>query len=82
MENSIAHELWLGFSSLNVDYRLISAIVRYQTEWDRRIIQAHGTLPGGVRSVVLLEDGRALPSRRSVDDLNQQWYAWRAEHDS
>ena len=82
MENSIARELWLGFSSLNIDFRLISAIVRYQTEWDRRIIQAHGALPTGVRSVVLLHDGRALPSRRSVDELNQQWHTWRAEHDS
>lgn len=78
MTGNTGHEIWLGFSGLNADCREIAAIVHYQQAWDRRIVQAHGCVPAGVRSVVLLEDGRALPARRAVDELNQQWSVWRA----
>ncbi len=74
--------IWLGYSGLVVECRAISAVVRYQQAWDRRIIQSYGTLPAGVRCVVLLEDGRALPAQRSADEVRRQWLAWQAEHQS
>ncbi len=70
--------LWLGYSGLVVECAAISAIVRYQQAWDRRIIQSYGTLPAGVCCVVLLEDGRALPAQRPAEDVRRQWAAWQA----
>jgi hypothetical protein len=76
--SNLADELWLGYAGLIVDYGRITAIVAYQRAWDRRIKQSHGTLPAEIRCVVLLEDGRALPSRRPLDDLRRQWTTWQA----
>ena len=78
----MADTVWLGYSGLVVDCAAISAIVQYQQAWDRRIIQSYGKLPEGVRCVVLLEDGRALPAQRSTDDVRQQWNRWLAERAS
>ena len=71
-----AREMWLGYSGLVVDCAAISALVLYQQAWDRRIVQSYGTLPAGVRCVVLLQDGRALPAQRPIDDLRRQLIAW------
>ena len=73
-------ELWLGYSGLTVDCAAVSAIVLYGQAWDRRIVQAYGTLPTGIRCVVLLEDGRALPAQRSIEDLRFQLAAWQTQH--
>jgi hypothetical protein len=70
--------LWLGYSGLTAMCAAVSAILNYQEAWDRRIIQAFGHVPPGVSCVVLLEDGRALPARRSCDDLRHQWTAWKS----
>jgi hypothetical protein len=70
-------ELWLGYSGLSAECAAVTAILQYQQTWDRRIIQAFGRVPSGVRCVVLLDDGRALPARRAVDDLRSQWAAWK-----
>ena len=69
--------LWLGYSDLTARCTAIAAILDYQQAWDRRIVQAYGDVPVGVRCVVLLEDGRALPARRTADDLRSQWTAWK-----
>ncbi len=74
--------MWLGYTELSVHCELIMAVVQYQGAWDRRIVQSHGTLPPGVRCVVLLEDGQALPARRSIEDLRRQWAAWQAARTS
>jgi hypothetical protein len=71
-------ELWLGYDGLNVPYVAISALLVYQPAWDRRIVQSYGTLPGDVQAVVLLDDGRALPSRRALADLQARWRSWQA----
>ena len=73
-------ELWLGYSGLSVDCAAISAVLLYQPAWDRRIVQAYGQLPAGVRSVVLLDDGRVLPARRPIEDIRHQLAVWHAEH--
>ena len=82
MKSNVPDEIWLGYADLNVQCQMIMALVQYQEAWNRRIVQTHGTLPPGVRCVVLLEDGRALPARRSVEDLRRQWTAWQASHAS
>lgn len=69
--------LWLGYSGLSAECAAVTAILQYQQAWDRRIEQAFGHVPLGVRCVVLLEDGRALPARRAFDDLHEQWTAWK-----
>jgi hypothetical protein len=74
--------LWLGYSALSAECADVAAILQYQQAWDRRIAQAFGRVPPGVRCVVLLEDGRALPARRPLDDLHTQWIAWKSRSDS
>ena len=74
--------MWLGYSGLMVDCSAISAVLHYRPAWDRRIVQSYGSLPAGVCGIVLLEDGRVLPARRSVDDLRRQWSTWQAQRGS
>jgi hypothetical protein len=69
--------LWLGYSGLTAECAAVTAILPYQQTWDRRIAATYGRVPTGVRCVVLLEDGRALPARRSLDDLRSQWTTWK-----
>ncbi|WP_029214606.1 hypothetical protein [Kallotenue papyrolyticum] len=77
-EREATAPIWLGYSGLSVAAAEISAVLRYQPLWDRRIAHNYGSLPAGIRSVVLLKDGRVLPSRRTMDDLRRQWQALRA----
>lgn len=74
-----AQELWLGYHELLVPFDAISALLVYQPVWDRRIEQAFGRVPGDVRAVVLLCDGRTLPARRALSDLHARWTAWQAD---
>ena len=73
-------EMWLGYAGLTVECADVSAIVLYRQAWDRRIIQAYGMLPADICCVVLLEDGRALPAQRSIDDLRRQLAACQRQH--
>lgn len=73
-----ASELWLGYDALVVPFDLISALLVYQPAWDRRLAQAYGRVPADVRAVVLLNDGRMLPARRALADLQARWSAWQA----
>ncbi len=68
-------ELWLGYDLL-APYDQISAVLAYQPAWDRRIVQAYGQVPNGIQAIVMLNDGRLLPSRRSLADLHTRWTAW------
>ncbi len=69
-------ELWLGYARLVIPFELISAILVYQPIWHRRIIQCYGSVPAGIRSLVLLTDGQVLPSSRALADLHARWVAW------
>ena len=71
-------ELWLGYDLL-APFELINAVLAYQPAWDRRIAQAYGHVPHGIQAIVMLSDGRLLPSRRSLDDLHARWTAWQQE---
>jgi hypothetical protein len=71
-------ELWLGYDGLLVPLASITAVLAYQPAWDRRIIHAYGSVPPDVRAVVLLDDGRALPARRALNDLHARWTEWQA----
>ncbi len=70
--------LWLGVDGLFAPLDEIEALLVYRPAWDRRIVATYGRVPDGVRAVVLLRDGSALPSRRALDDLDARWAAWRA----
>lgn len=76
-----ADALWLGVDGLLAPLAEIEALLVYRPAWDRRIVAAWGRVPDGIRAVVLLRDGRALPSRRALDDLDARWAAWRASDD-
>ncbi len=69
-------ELWVGYDRLLIPFELISAVLVYQPVWDRRILHSFGTVPAGIRSVVLLHDGRVLPSSRALADLHGRWVGW------
>ncbi|CAA9289382.1 MAG: hypothetical protein AVDCRST_MAG26-3978 [uncultured Chloroflexia bacterium] len=72
-------EIWLGYAGLSVECSAVSALVQYQPAWDRRIHQSYGAIPVGVSTVVLLEDGRALPARRPLDELRRQLRQWQVQ---
>lgn len=72
------YELWLGYDGLLVPFAEISALLVYQPVWDRRIIAAYGNVPNDARAIVLLRDGRALPARRALSDLQARWSEWQA----
>lgn len=74
----IPREIWLGYPGLSVTAAEISAVLRYQPLWERRLASSYGRVPPGVRAIVLLKDGRVLPARRALDDLRQQWLARRS----
>ena len=73
-------ELWLGYDGLLVPFRLISALLVYQPVWDRRIAHNYGRVPVDTQAVVLLRDGRVLPSRRTLADLRERWNAWQSAY--
>lgn len=81
--SDLAHtsdELWLGFDNLAAPFPAISAVLVYAPVWDRRIAQSYGSVPGAIQAVVLLTDGRVLPSRRSLADLHARWLEWQRRH--
>lgn len=78
----MGEDIWLGYSGLTVNCAAISAVVHYQNAWDRRIVQSYGAIPPGIQSVVLLEDGRALPAQRTIEELRRQLATWQARQPS
>ncbi len=79
---SVPTELWLGLDNLLAPFELISAVLVYQPVWDRRIAQSFGHVPHAVQAVVLLTDGRVLPSRRSLADIHTRWLEWQQRQSS
>ena len=79
MDSAASHDqLWLGYDNLLVPFAAITALLVYQPAWNRRIAQAYGSVPSDVRAVVLLRDGRTLPARRRLADLQARWSTWQA----
>jgi hypothetical protein len=69
--------LWLGYDGLDLPFGEIAAVLLYHPALDGRIILAHGSVPRGVRSVVVTAAGAYLPARLSAELLRRRWALWR-----
>ncbi|NTW97195.1 MAG: hypothetical protein HGB28_01430 [Oscillochloris sp.] len=73
--------LWLGYDSLTLPFHEIVAVLRYQPALNTRIAQAFGSVPGGIKAVVVTSDGAFLPTRWRADQIRQRWARWRTAPD-
>ena len=69
--------IWLGYNGLVLPFAEISVVLIYRPALDARIVQDYGSLPRGVRSVVVTAGGTYLPARFPADQLRRRWAAWR-----
>ena len=69
--------LWLGYDGLTITYTDVVAVLFYTPLFDTRIIRAYGHVPPAVRAIVVLDDGRYLPSQWSVEQLRQRVFQLR-----
>lgn len=69
--------LWLGYDDLALPFAEITAVLLYQPVFDGRIVLAYGSVPRGVRAVVVTAGGAYLPARLSAEQLRQRWAEWR-----
>lgn len=65
--------LWLGYDGLALATSEIVAILHYRPALDRQIIAAYGSVPSGIRAVVVTQTGAYLPTRWDVAQLRQHW---------
>ncbi len=71
-------ELWLGYDNLTIACDQVAAVLIYQAALERRVRQSYGRTPANIRSVVVLTDGRYLPSSWPADELRRRVAGWRA----
>jgi hypothetical protein len=71
--------IWLGYDGLDLPLGEISAVLRYQPVFDKRIEQAYGQVPPGVRAVIVTQAGAYVPARWEAQQIRQRWAAWRLE---
>jgi len=69
--------LWLGYDGLTLSFHEIAAILLYQPALDARIALTFGSVPGGIRAVVVTSRGAFLPARWRADELHRRWARWR-----
>ena len=69
--------LWLGYDDLALPFREITALLNYQPALDARIIHGYGSVPRGVRAVVVTATGIYLPARLPLSQLRRRWALWR-----
>lgn len=69
--------LWLGYSGLDLRFDEIVAVLYYQPALDGRIARAYGSVPRGVRAVVVTVAGGYLPARLPAELLRLRWARWR-----
>lgn len=70
--------LWLGYDGLDLPFHEIVAVLLYQPALDGRIALTFGSVPGGVRAVVVTTGGAFLPARWHADQLRRRWARWRS----
>jgi hypothetical protein len=70
-------ELWLGYDNLCVPCADVVALLVYRSALDRRILHAFGYIPTNIRTVVVLADGRYLPSSWRPEQLRSRMTGWR-----
>lgn len=73
--------LWLGYDGLTVSYAEMVAVLFYQPTFDGHIVAAWGSVPTGVRAVVVTTDGRYFPARWRVDQVRHAWARWRNQNE-
>lgn len=74
-------KLWLGYEDLTLPFHEIAAVLLYQPAYDERIFLAYGSVPRGVRSVIVTAAGAYLPARLPAEQLRRRWAAWRSGDD-
>lgn len=72
--------LWLGYDGLDLPFNEIVAVLIYQPALDSRILQSYGSVPRGVRAVVVTVAGAYAPARWRADQLRERWATWRQAH--
>lgn len=73
----MGRSFWLGYDGLSLPFAEVAAVLIYQPALDARILLSYGTLPSGIRAVVVTGDGRYLPTRLDVEQLRRRWALWR-----
>jgi hypothetical protein len=71
--------LWLGYDGLDLPFREIVAVLRYQPALDARITLAFGRVPRGVQAVVVTSEGFFFPARWGAEQLRRRWARWRSD---
>lgn len=71
--------LWLGYDGLDLPFGEIAAVLLYHPALDGRITHAYGSVPRGVRSVVVTAAGAYVPARLPAELLRRRWALWRAQ---
>ncbi|NJN15359.1 MAG: hypothetical protein HC822_03210 [Oscillochloris sp.] len=69
--------IWLGYDGLALPFAQISVVLIYRPALDAYIVQTYGSVPRGVRSVVITADGIYWPARVPPEQLRRRWAAWR-----
>ncbi len=64
--------LWLGYDGLSVTDTDVVAILRYTPILNGRIARSYGHVPPAIRAIVVLGDGRYLPSQWTVEQLRHR----------
>jgi hypothetical protein len=71
--------LWLGYDGLDLPFGEIAAVLLYHPALDGRIVHAYGSVPRGVRSVVVTASGAYVPARLAPELLRRRWALWREQ---
>jgi hypothetical protein len=69
--------LWLGYDGLELPFSDVVAVLLYHTALDGNIMRAYGTVPLGVRAVVVTTQGQYFPARWAAAQLRGRWARWR-----
>jgi hypothetical protein len=77
LDKKVMDTLWLGYDGLTVPYGKVVAILVYMVTLDRLVERSYGSVPQGVQSVVLTNEGKYLPARWTPQQLRHRWANWR-----
>jgi hypothetical protein len=70
--------LWLGYDGLELPFSEIAAVLIYRPAFDDHIVRAYGSVPMGVRAVIVTAEGNYLPARWAAVQLRVRWARWRS----
>lgn len=78
IEDQSTNLLWLGYAGLSLHYTTIRAVLIYQPQLNQRIHADYGSVPSGIHTVVVTDQGCYLPSRWRPEQIRSRWARWRA----